>query len=219
MTALSDIPGLLEAHRPRRTPGRRWMTRCGVAVLLDEAPDEGLRVLLMRRAKRAGDPWSGDMSFPGGRMSAGDGTPQVTAIRETAEEIGLTIHAADCLGRMSDVMTRKHEHWRPMIVTPYVFRLSGQVLNERELNLNHEAVEVIQVPLTYFAAADNRQKMHWRTGRVTWEMPCYYYQDCRIWGLTLFMLRELIHIVHGTRWRAARLYWGEPPAGVIERRP
>lgn len=192
------------------------MTRCGVAVLLDEHADEGLRVLLMRRAQRAGDPWSGDMSFPGGRMSAHDRSPLMTAIRETQEEIGVTVSQADYLGRMSDVITRKHEHWRPMIVTPHVFALEGDF----SVQLNHEAVEVVQVPLSYFAEKKNRELMHWQTGRVNWQMPCFYYDDCRIWGLTLYMLRELVGLVHGTQWRAARLRFGRVREGdVVDKAP
>lgn len=192
------------------------MTRCGVAVLLDETSPDGPRVLLMRRARREGDPWSGDMSFPGGRMSRHDRTPKDTALRETQEEIGLTLDASACLGRLSDVVTRKHEHWRPMIVTPYVFRL-----HERpDLTLGDEAVHVVQVPLQYFADTQNRQLMHWNTGRVTWQMPCFFYDDCRIWGLTLLMLRELVQLVHGTHWRAMRIRFGQVVgADVIERKP
>lgn len=215
MTALAEIQDRLDRHRPRRVLGRHWMTRCGVAVLLDETADQQTRVLLMRRAKRAGDPWSGDMSFPGGRMSAPDGSPFKTAMRETAEEIGVEVTDTDYLGRLSDVITRKHEHWRPMIVTPHVFRIPQSI----STRLNHEAVETIQVPLAFFAQEANREQMHWRTGRVTWEMPCFFYQDRRIWGLTLLMLRELIQLAHGSRWQAMRLHFGSVEGDVISRKP
>ena len=45
------------------------------------------KVLLMRRKIRDGDPWSGDMSFPGGFMR--DGEDAITcALREFQEETG-----------------------------------------------------------------------------------------------------------------------------------
>lgn len=169
----------------------------------------------MRRAKREGDPWSGDMSFPGGRMSRQDASPLDTAIRETDEEIGIRVLPENYLGRLSDAMTRKHEHWRPMIVTPHVFRLDGDI----DPSLNHEAVDTVQVPLAFFAEEANRQKMHWKTGRVTWEMPCFFYQNCRIWGLTLYMLRELIQLVHGSHWRAMRMRFGHIQGDVVDRKP
>ena len=42
------------------------------------------RVLLMKRTERAGDPWSGHISLPGGRHDRTDADLLATAIRETA---------------------------------------------------------------------------------------------------------------------------------------
>ena len=47
----------------------------------------GTEILLCRRAERDGDPWSGHMSMPGGRLDRGE-TPLAAAVRETAEEVG-----------------------------------------------------------------------------------------------------------------------------------
>ncbi len=148
-------------------------------------------------------------------MSVSDVSPLVTAIRETREEIGIEVPEDNYLGRLSDVVTRKHEHWRPMIVTPHVFRIGDDIAP----SLNHEAVETVQVPLQFFAQEANRQKMHWRTGRVTWEMPCFFYEERRIWGLTLLMLRELIQLVHGSKWSAMRLRFGDVKGEVLDRKP
>ena len=51
---------------------------------------EGAEVLLIRRAEREGDPWSGHMAFPGGHIEAGE-SPLEAAIRETEEEVGLAL--------------------------------------------------------------------------------------------------------------------------------
>lgn len=184
------------------------MARCGVAAVLSKQPEhEGLSVLLMRRASRSGDPWSGHMSFPGGRMDPGDRDTRATAIRETVEEIGLTLDNSDWLGRLSDVVTRQHSRMLPMTVTPHVYQLASGI--DPCWELNHEVEEVVWVPLSFFAEARNRQIMHWRTGRVTWEMPCYFYEERRIWGLTLLMLRELLGITHGASWRSIRPVRGQ----------
>src|SRR4029079_15904764 len=66
---------------PPPDDGRR---RAAVAVLLHDEPSA--RALLMTRAERDGDPWSGHISLPGGGYQASDGDLRITAIRETREE-------------------------------------------------------------------------------------------------------------------------------------
>src|SRR5512138_157863 len=66
-------------------PALRW---AAVAVVLVPSPDA---VLLIRRAERPGDPWSGHMALPGGRRESGDADLVATAIREAAEELGLAL--------------------------------------------------------------------------------------------------------------------------------
>ena len=48
-------------------------------------------VLLIRRAERTGDPWSGQVAFPGGKKQEGDLTARDTAVRETMEEVGIDL--------------------------------------------------------------------------------------------------------------------------------
>ncbi|MGB1581889.1 MAG: NUDIX hydrolase, partial [Nevskiales bacterium] len=123
-------------------------------------------------------------------------------LRETEEEIGLQLQADTAIGRLSDVVTRQHARMLPMTVTPHAFALPDAC--EPQWQLNHEVAEVLWVPLSFFADARNRKIMHWRTGRVVWEMPCFFYEDRRIWGLTLLMLRELMGLTHGVSWRSIK---------------
>src|SRR4029453_10376188 len=77
-----------------RTPARvddRVSTRAAVAVVVRESLS-GFEVLFIRRAEVDGDPWSGQMGFPGGRAEPGEDLP-TTAIRETAEETGIDLPA------------------------------------------------------------------------------------------------------------------------------
>jgi 8-oxo-dGTP pyrophosphatase MutT (NUDIX family) len=180
----------IEHHRVRRLPGRRWFARAVVTVVLRDDPGLGACVLLMRRAERRGDPWSGHMSFPGGRMSGGDRNSLEAAMREAREETGLVLEVSECIGRLSDVVTRRHERPVPMLVSPFVFRLA----REPEWTLSHEAVETLWVPLDFLADARNREPLVWRTGPMRWKLPSYVYEGRTIWGLTLLMLRELLSL-------------------------
>jgi 8-oxo-dGTP pyrophosphatase MutT (NUDIX family) len=140
-------------------------------------------------------------------MEPGDRDTRMTAMRETVEETGLMLDSSARIGRLSDVVTRQHARMRPMIVSPHVFHLAGD--DEPQWRLNHEVAEVVWVPLAFFADDRNRQNMHWRTGRLNWQMPCYFYEERRIWGLTLLMLRELLGISHGVNWRSMRPVRGQ----------
>ena len=147
---------------------------------------------MIKRADREGDPWSGHMAFPGGRAETADSNNLHTARRETWEEIGLDtdIHT-EYLGRLSDILSRPHSGRKPMVITPYVFTIN-QV---PDLNINHEVAEVIWVPLAFLADKDNRQRMQWQAKKITMNLTCYFYQQRRIWGLSLVMLDELVGLV------------------------
>ena len=61
-------------------------------------------VLLIRRAEKVGDPWSGHMAFPGGRADPRDPDLRATAVRETREEVGLDLeNDAELIGILDDI--------------------------------------------------------------------------------------------------------------------
>lgn len=186
----SSLTSHISSHRARRLPGRRWLARAVVAVVLWDDPAQGPCVLLMRRALRKGDPWSGHMSFPGGRLSSDDPSGFHAAIREAQEETGLQLREDEYIGRLSDVMTRRHERPVPMLVSPYVFRLEREAV----WTLNHEAVETLWVPLSFLAERGNRDSLRWKIGPLNLRLPSYVYEGRTIWGLTLLMLKELTRL-------------------------
>src|SRR5579863_6444108 len=71
-----------------------------VAVVVRDT-EEGDEVLLIKRAERDGDPWSGHIALPGGRVQKQDESFKATAVRETREEVGVDLDAnASFLGYM-----------------------------------------------------------------------------------------------------------------------
>lgn len=186
MLSIDHVAGRLADHSPGRILGRSLLRCCGVAVVLREGRDAGPSVLLIRRAQREGDPWSGQMGLPGGRMEVQDADVLATAVRETYEETGLALARDACVGRLSDVLARPV----PMIITPYVFRLD----REPAWRPNWEVDEIVWVPLALFDHL-NRRQMDWRFLGVDWRMPCYFFEGRRIWGLTLMMLDELLEVI------------------------
>ncbi len=199
---LQLIQGRLEAHRPRRTLLRRYRKRSAVALILRVHAGE-LHILMIKRAEREGDAWSGHMAFPGGRMDPVDSSAFAAAIRETDEEVGVRLEdCASYLGRLSDIPAQPQRGPMGMVVTPYVFRLEQEV----ETRPNYEVAEVVWVPLEFLLDTDNRELMTWRRGKVSLQLPCYFYQGKRIWGMSLMMLDEVMDLVEGknprrVRWR------------------
>ena len=193
----------LPQHRPARLWLRTLMKRAAVALILEVREGE-LGVLMIRRADREGDPWSGQMAFPGGRMEPEDRNGLATARRETEEEIGLRLGVAEpCLGRLSDLRaTPRLLPRRSLVVSPYVFHLQRSV----NFHPNYEVQEVLWVPLEFLLDEANRSEMVWERAGVGVRLPCYHYHGRRIWGLSLRMLDELLDLVAGespgrSRWR------------------
>src|SRR2546422_8887368 len=83
----------------------------------------GLEILLIRRAERADDPWSGQIALPGGRYGAGDLDLEATAVRETREETGVDLSGAERLGGLDDLYPRT-PILPPVGVRPFVFGLA-----------------------------------------------------------------------------------------------
>ncbi|TYO98266.1 8-oxo-dGTP pyrophosphatase MutT (NUDIX family) [Geothermobacter ehrlichii] len=99
--SLTRIRQVLADHRPVTAPvsGRK---RAAVAMLLHQRPT-GPEMLFIERASDPRDPWSGNLAFPGGRIDPQDADARAAAERETREEIGFDLSAAEYLGRLDDI--------------------------------------------------------------------------------------------------------------------
>ncbi len=187
MKNLNELEIVLSKRKAKTRMLRRFMTRSSVATVLRDHEGE-LQVLLIKRADKEGDRWSGHIAFPGGREQQEDKNIRETAIRETSEEIGLALSVDDYIGRLSDLMTFAHGNRKPMVVSPYAFKLNG----DPTFTVNHEVDQVIWLPVSFLADRSNRESMLWEKKGVSIKLPCYFYGEHRIWGLTLKMLDELV---------------------------
>lgn len=146
-------------------------------------------LLLIRRAEDPRDPWSGHMALPGGRHEKKDGDLVTTAIRETAEEVGITLRAEDSLGALPRVRARSRAKIEPLEVTPFVFRLSG----ERPLTiLNHEVAEVLWFRFSEITAPERKTEFSLVHEGKTLRLPAIQVNEHKIWGLTYGILSSLL---------------------------
>ena len=163
------------------------LSRAAVAVLLAPDPDA---ILLIRRADRAGDPWSGQMGLPGGRSSAGDTDLLATAIRETREEVGISVTPAELVGALHDVAPRS-PHLPPLMVRPFVFCLPARPA----VVPNAEVAEHLWVELAALLHPDVYRPVTIQFGSATREFPAYHVSPVPVWGMTERILAPLVSLL------------------------
>ncbi len=181
---LTRLRERLAAHRAVVDERGDPLLWAAVAVILAPDPDSAL---LIRRAERSGDPWSGHMALPGGRQDPTDADLITTAIRETAEEVGLELGLQHLIGSLDDVVPRTPA-LPPIAVRPYVF-----VLDRRpELSLNSEVAAARWVPVDLLLLADNYHTIRLEIRGESREFPAYRVDDSVVWGLTERILSGLL---------------------------
>ena len=98
---LMDFARALAAHTPRLIAAADKMPAAVAMVLRSGSPVAEL--LFIERTRHPHDPWSGHIAFPGGRVEPDDPDLCHAAMRETGEEVGLTLDRGQLLGRLSDL--------------------------------------------------------------------------------------------------------------------
>ncbi len=163
--------------------------RSGVAAILELAGDP--RVLLMRRSEQERDPWSGQVSLPGGRLEPGDADLAATAVRETREEVGVNLtDAARLVGRLEAIQAVGRGVRLAMDVTPFVFVLEASI----DPTPNEEAQEVFWFPLEHAVSGDLDGEHEVERHGLTYHHPCWNFDGRVIWGLTYRILRHLLRV-------------------------
>lgn len=168
--------------------------RAAVAIVLRERGGD-VEVLLIRRALREGDPWSGHAALPGGRVDPDDPSIEYTAKREVREELGVDLDAigATLLGRLSD-HPRAGRRWSTFAVTPVVLSIEG----DPSLTLApQEVADARWVALSKLRAAKGRMLWWYRPWprlplRVPMLLPRWRFESFTVWGLTHGILSELL---------------------------
>ena len=90
-TTIEQLRNTLASHAPKLTAFSPENTRVRAAVaIIGRASRQGddVEFLYIRRSEFDGDPWSGDIAFPGGRIDGPEELPRRAAERETLEEVG-----------------------------------------------------------------------------------------------------------------------------------
>ncbi len=189
MSSFEALRAKLPAARPY--PSDPKVMETSVVVMLAPGP-EGLEVLFIRRAVRAGDPWSGHIGLPGGRREAGDADLLATAIRETREEIGVELPTAALLGALDDVRPSTPS-LPPLMIRPFIFALQSRP----EAGVSDEVAGSYWIALDSLHAARASTKVSIREKSI--EVPCFKIPELPeglvVWGLTYRILNGLLPLL------------------------
>ena len=188
---IADIQARLVAHEPVRFPIRSDTRQAAVAVVLRERNGH-TEVLFIQRAVKAGDPWSGDMAFPGGHREPADASLAAAAIRETAEEIGLAIGPADMIGELPQQRPSRQSGRFDLLVAPYVFAIEG----DPSFELNYEVADVVWTRLAPMHTGANRATERKSIGGRPIPFPGYRLGERHfVWGMTYRMVQTLFEVL------------------------
>jgi 8-oxo-dGTP pyrophosphatase MutT (NUDIX family) len=185
------IRSALASHRHVVAEEEEGVRKAAVALIFRLGKDEALELLFIKRAEYEGDPWSGQIAFPGGRMEARDTSLSETAIRETREETGIDLtREGMIIGTLDDLRPRTAS-LPPIMVRPYVALLD----RNEPLALSPEVALSFWFP---FAAIARTESWHEETvfaRGIQINARVIRHQDHVIWGMTERILAQLLELL------------------------
>jgi 8-oxo-dGTP pyrophosphatase MutT (NUDIX family) len=176
------------ADRPGAVAGAGLEVRRAAVALVLRPGDTGLELLFIRRADYPGDPWSGQVAFPGGRQEPHDASLRETALRETWEETRVDV-ARDgvVLGTLDELWPRTPV-LPPIVVRPYVAIVTPEV----RLELSDEVAAAFWAPLDRLRHPDAAFEATVVVRGEEQRVPALRHADYTIWGMTERIFRDFL---------------------------
>jgi 8-oxo-dGTP pyrophosphatase MutT (NUDIX family) len=206
---LAALQAALASRPAMRAAPDAAASKASVALLLRPA-ESGLELLLIRRAEREGDPWSGHVALPGGRASKADADAAATAARETREEVGIDLEAhGRLLGALDEVAPRSARA-PGIVVSPFVWAVAPGV----EATPNEEVQEAVWVEVDALQRPGAATEYLYALGDGSHlTFPAFDARGYVVWGLTHRILTGFLEL-HAQAAGGAEGF--EPPDGGAE---
>ena len=184
--SVEQIRARLSAHHPLELPplpGRTNHLKSGVLLPLVWAADRVTCIATVRAATLRKH--AGEVCFPGGRPDESDRDLEHTALREAAEELGIT--GATVLGALSSVPLYTSDYR----LVPYV-----AAVPDAPLTVNRgEVAEVIRVSLGEELQKPHIDGIEWIHEGETSLSPAFTFGEHVMFGATAHSLYELLIVV------------------------
>lgn len=188
--SLQNFDGL-EAQMQMAPTGRREMMpvqdkparqSAVLALVYPNMRDELYLILTKRTDNLSGH--SGQVSLPGGSRDPEDSSNEVTALRETCEELGICEEPINLIGQLSKV-------WIPPSNFD-VYPIVGTMTAEPAIDPNPAEVEtVLRLALDDLVSDGIKRTVPMSFQDISIDVPYYDVEGHVVWGATCMMLSEL----------------------------
>ena len=157
-----------------------------VGMLINENRDSDLEILLVQRAERTGDPWSGHIGLPGGRIKSTDSSPINACSREVMEEVGVDLsHEGELLGSLPPGFPWNRQELK---VQPFIFKLHKRPT----VHIGSEILSAFWVALSELPRMEGQSNVSTRLGPRS--VDSFLVDGRIVWGFTFRVLNELLSL-------------------------
>ena len=163
----------LDLTLPESSPSRLSSV---MIIIYDDPP----KILMTKKALHL-KIHAGEIAFPGGKLEAGDPDLLYTALRETWEELGLTLSESDIVGQLESVTTLNSN----FVIFPFVCILTSLP----EIHCNREVDKVLNIPAASFLKT--LQCDHDPDHNRIQEMYTFTFEGNIVWGASARMLKQI----------------------------
>jgi 8-oxo-dGTP pyrophosphatase MutT (NUDIX family) len=191
--AITRLRASLASRRPVEEAEEAGLRKAAVALIFRADNEGSPELLFIKRAEYQGDPWSGQIAFPGGREESGDSSLQATAIRETREETGIDLAIEGMVIGVLDDLRPRTVRLPAVVVRPYV----AVVERSDSLELSPEVALAFWIPFGTLAHKESWREDTVSARGVQINARVFRHEDHVIWGMTERILAQLLELISG----------------------
>ena len=184
---MSPLPEGVRKSQYSKSNGRE---RIGAVMVLLYNKDNEPHFVVTQRHKYEGA-HSGQISLPGGKYEESDSDNKETALRETEEEIGVSIQKITIVGSLNKIYIPPSN----FLVYPYIGVSNDNLSFVKD---EFEVKEIIEIPVAFLRDTKLVEKSFSElTNTSTYEglCNCFVFEGHVIWGATAMILNELRYIL------------------------